>query len=116
MSQSPFQDPHTNDLLSRVSHDVSLLRQDVGNLFHYTTRHQLPSGVRTLAESAKETLAHTKDYSADQLRYLRSQVSEKPGRFIGGAILVGLLAAGAYVLANSVFHSDAADDAEYDDE
>ncbi|MBC8127582.1 MAG: hypothetical protein H8M99_10630 [Gloeobacteraceae cyanobacterium ES-bin-144] len=96
MSTSPFQDPRTNNLLSRVSDDVSLLRQDIGQLFSHTTRHTLPAGVRELADTARTRLAAGKVYSADQLRALRNQVSQPATAWVGGAIVVGLLAAGIY--------------------
>lgn len=96
MSASPFNDPRATDMLSRVSQDVSLLRQDIGNLLSHTARHTLPAGARELADSAKSRLAAGKVYSAEQLRALRSQVNQPAAAWIGGALLVGLIAAGVY--------------------
>lgn len=102
MTNSPFQDPRASDLLSRVSNDVSLLRQDVANLFSHTTRHTLPTGARDLADTAKNRLAAGRLYSADQLRALRSQVNEQPAAaWLGGAVAVGLIAAGIYLFCKS---------------
>jgi len=96
MNTSPFQDPRANDLLSRVSEDVSLLRQDIGHLFSHATRHTLPAGVRGLADSAKNRIAAGRVYSAEHLRALRNQVNQPATAWIGGAVVVGLIAAGIY--------------------
>ena len=101
MSASPFQDPRANDLLSRVSEDVSLLRQDIGHLFSHTARHTLPSGARDLAETARNRLSAGRDYSAAQLRVLRDQVNQPATAWIGGAVVVGLIAAGIYWFCKS---------------
>jgi hypothetical protein len=96
MSTSPFQDSRANDLLSRVSDDVSLLRQDIGNLLSHTARHTLPSGARELADTARNRLAAGKVYSAAHLRALRDQVNQPATAWIGGAVVVGIIAAGIY--------------------
>lgn len=98
MSSSPFQDPRANDLLSRVSNDISLLRQDVGQLITHTSKHTLPGGARGLADTARDRLAVGRNYSAAQLRALRSQATDPTTAWIGGAVLVGLIAAGVYLL------------------
>jgi hypothetical protein len=79
-----------------VSEDVSLLRQDIGNLLSHTARHTLPVGARELADTARNRLAAGKVYSTAQLRALRDQVNQPATAWIGGAVLVGLIAAGAY--------------------
>jgi len=94
---TPFQDPRANELLSRVSEDVSLLRQDIGQLFSHTAQHTLPESVRGLADSARSRLAAGKLYSAEQLRALRSQVKQPAVAWVGGAVVVGLIAAGIYL-------------------
>lgn len=101
MNTIPFQDPRANDLLSRVSEDVSLLRQDIGNLFSHATRHTLPAGARDLADTARSRLASGKLYSAEQLRALRNQVNQPATAWIGGAAVVGLIAAGIYLFCKS---------------
>ena len=100
MSASPFQDPRATDLLARVSDDVSLLRQDIGNLLSHTTRHTLPAGVRGLADTARTRLASGKVYSAEQLRALRDQVNQPAAAWVGGAVLFGLIAAGVYLFCS----------------
>ncbi|MEI6176030.1 MAG: hypothetical protein WCS43_03990 [Verrucomicrobiota bacterium] len=114
MSASPFQDPRANDLLSRVSDDVSLLRQDIGNLLSHTTRHTLPAGMRGLADSAKTRLASGKLYTAEQLRVLRGQVNQPAAAWVGGALLFGVIAAGVYLFCSgkcdSLCEFDDADD------
>jgi uncharacterized membrane protein len=101
MRASPFQDPRASDLLSRVSEDVSLLRQDIGNLLTHTARHTLPAGARELADTAKNRLVAGKVYSTAQLRALRDQVNQPTTAWIGGAVLVGLIAAGIYCLSKN---------------
>jgi uncharacterized membrane protein len=96
MITSPFQDPRANDLLSRVSEDVSLLRQDIGNLLTHTARRTLPAGARELADTARNRLAAGKVYSAAHLRALRDQVNQPATAWIGGAVVVGIIAAGIY--------------------
>ena len=94
-------DPRANDLLSRVSEDVSLLRQDIGNLFSHATRHTLPEGARTLADTARNRLSAGRNYSAEQLRALRGQLNQPAAAWVGGAVVVGLLAAGIYLFCKS---------------
>lgn len=101
MIASPFQDPRANDLLSRVSEDVSLLRQDIGNLLSHTTRHTLPAGARELADTARNRLAASRVYSAAQLRALRDQVNQPAAAWVGGAVVVGIIAAGIYWFCKS---------------
>ena len=96
MSTSPFNDPRASDLLSRVSEDISLLRQDVRQLASHTARHTLPTGARNLADSARNRLAAGKSYSAEQLRALRQQMNQPATAWVGGAVVVGLIAAGIY--------------------
>jgi hypothetical protein len=96
MSISLLQDPRANDLLSRVSEDVSLLRQDIRHLASHTARHTLPAGARGLADSARNRLAAGKSYSTEQLRVLRQQMNQPATAWIGGAVVVGLIAAGIY--------------------
>lgn len=97
MNTTPFQDPRATDLLSRVSQDVSLLRQDIGHLLSHTARHTLPSGARELADSARTRLASGKDYTAEQFRALRNQINQPTTAWVGGALVVGLIAAGIYL-------------------
>lgn len=97
MNTTPFQDPRATDLLSRVSDDVSLLRQDIGHLLSHTARHTLPSGARDLADSARTRLASGKLYTAEQLRVLRGQINQPATAWVGGALVVGIIAAGIYL-------------------
>lgn len=107
-------DPRATDLLSRVSNDISLLRQDVGNLLSHTRRHTLPTGMRTLADTARSRLDAGRTYSAEQLRALRGQIKQPATAWVGGAVLVGLLAAGVYLFLKSDCCQE--DLAEIDDE
>jgi hypothetical protein len=98
MKTTPILDPRASDLISRVSEDVSLLRQDIGNLVSHTAHHTLPTGVRELADNAKHRLADGKLFTAEQLRALRNQVNQPAAAWLGGAALLGLVAAGGYLL------------------
>lgn len=104
MNASPFQDPRASDLLSRVSQDVSLLRQDVAHLFSHTARHTLPTGARGLADQARVRLSNGKLYTAEQLRALRDQVNQPATAWVGGAVVIGLLAAGLYLFCKGDCH------------
>ena len=94
-------DPRAHDLLSRVSEDISLLRQDIGNLFSHATKHTIPESARGLADSARSRLLAGRSYSAEQLRALRAQVNQPAAAWVGGAVVVGLLAAGVYLFCKS---------------
>jgi hypothetical protein len=96
MSTSLLQDPRASDLLCRVSEDVSLLKQDIRQLASHTARHTLPEGARMLADTAKNRLAAGKTYSAEHLRALREQLNQPSTAWVGGAVAVGLIAAGVY--------------------
>jgi hypothetical protein len=95
---SPFTDSRTSGLLSRVREDIALLRQDVGHLVQHTTRHTLPDSARGLADQARHRLAAGGSYAATRLRSLRESPPRQAIGIVGGALLVGLLAAGAYAL------------------
>lgn len=99
MSHSPFHDNRAAGLLSRVRDDISHLRQDVGDLVNHTARHTLPRGARGLADNARQQFMAGGNYAASRLRSL-SPPRQAIG-VIGGAVLVGVIAAGIYVLCKS---------------
>lgn len=101
MNRSSLQDSRAAALLSRVREDIAHLRQDVGNLARHTTLHTLPEGARELAENARHQLAAGGSYAASRLRALRSSPPRTSIGVIGGAVLVGALAAGIYALCRS---------------
>lgn len=110
MNAITFQDPRTNDLLSRVGDDVSMLRQDVANLFTHTTRRALPNGARRMANNARGRLHTGRLYTAEHLQALKNTVQngvhQPAAAWIGGAAAVGLLAAaGAYMLFRNGHHN-----------
>lgn len=98
MNSSPFTDRRANGLLNRVREDVSHLREDIGNLLSHTTKKTLPNGARDLADQAKHQLAAGGAYAASRLRDFRSQPQNSSTAWIGGALVVGLLAYGAYAI------------------
>jgi hypothetical protein len=99
-----------------VSEDVSLLRQDIGHLFSHAARHTLPAGARELADSARNRLAAGRVYSAEHLRALRNQMNQPSTAWIGGAVVVGLIAAGIYWFCKDGCCISGCDDGEADDE
>jgi hypothetical protein len=101
MNHSTLQDSRTVGLLSRVREDIAHLRQDVGNLVQHTTHHTLSQGARELAENARHQIAAGGSYAASRLRSLRISPPRQAIGVIGGAILVGALAAGLYALCRS---------------
>lgn len=101
MNLSSLEDSRTVGLLSRVREDIAHLRQDVGNLARHTTFHTLPQGARELAENARHQLAAGSSYAASRIRSFRSSPPKQAIGVIGGAILIGALAAGIYALCKS---------------
>lgn len=49
-----------------------------------------------MADSAKSRLAAGRTYSTDHLRALRDQMNQPATAWVGGAVAVGLIAAGVY--------------------
>ena len=98
MSTSSHQDARATNLLSRVSEDVSLLRQDIRNLVSHTARHTVAGGAREIAENARNKIAASRAYSAEQLQALGEQMKQHPAAWLSGAAAVGLISAGAYFL------------------
>jgi hypothetical protein len=55
----------------------------------------LPGGARNLADSAKNQLAAGRTSAAEHLRALREH-THQPAAWVGGAVALGLIAAGLY--------------------
>jgi hypothetical protein len=85
-TSSTIQDPRASGLISRIGEDVSLLSQDVRNLLSHTARHTVPEGARELADRA------------------RHQLNQPKALWLGGALAVGLLAAGTYLVTRGNGH------------
>ena len=88
--------------MNRVREDVSNLRDDIRHLMSYTTRQTLPNGARELAGQAKQQLASSGAQVASRIRDLNGRQS---AGVIGGAVVIGLLAAGAYALTHHNGHN-----------
>ena len=101
MNHSTLQDSRTVGLLSRVREDIAHLRQDVGNLARHTTFQTLPQSARELAEGARHRIAAGSSYAASRLRSFRASPPRQAFGVIGGAILIGALAAGIYAVCRS---------------
>jgi hypothetical protein len=102
MNTALFNDSRATGLMSRVREDVSNLRHDIHHLISHTTRQTLPNGARKLADQAKQQLAAGGANATSQIRDLGGR---HPTGLIGGAIVVGLLAVGAYALTHHNGHS-----------
>lgn len=115
MKASLLKDPQVTGLLNRVRDDVSLLRSDIGSLLSHTTHQTIPNGARGLADQARHQLAAGGAYAASRLRDFRAPPPNHSAGWIGGAVVVGLLAYGAYAfcrrecLANRMAEEDAFD-------
>lgn len=117
MNSSLFNDRRANGLLNRVREDVSHLREDIGSLLSHTTKKTLPNGARELADQAKSQLAAGGAYAASRLRDFRGQPQRPSANWIGGALVVGLLAYGVYALCqNSCQNQRAANPDQYEPE
>ena len=110
MNSPLFKDRRASSLLNRVRDDISHLRQDIGSLVTHTTRTTLPNGAREIADQAKSQLAAGGAYAASRLRNLRNQPpSRQSAEWIGGAVVVGLLAFGTYLFLRKSCQSCAND-------
>ncbi len=118
MSHSTFRDRRTNSLLDRVRIDIANLREDIGSLFLHTTKNTVPNGARELADQAKSQLAAGGAYAASRLRQFRGQPARETAPWVGGVVVVGLLAIGAYALirASSPCNQGNCDEDDYQDD
>jgi hypothetical protein len=114
---SPFHDRRASSLFSRVREDLSHLREDMGNLVHHTARYTVPQGAREIADTARHRLVEGGHYAASRLRSLRTSPPRQAIGVLGGAVLVGVLAAAIYAIVKSEnghrsggFNGDSPDD------
>ncbi len=96
-----FDDKRAADLLSRVREDLSSLRDDVKRLAQHAGRHTLPDALRS-----------GRDYARDGIDRAGRVAREHPaGVSLGGALLLGAVAAGVWWLIKSdCCRSDGADE------
>jgi hypothetical protein len=88
-------------LLSRVREDLFHLRDDINDLWTHTTQKALPRAARDLGDLASARLAASGEVAADRLRKSLNRYAaphRSSGGWMSGALVVGLLAAGAYAL------------------
>ena len=95
---SLFNDRRASGLLSRVREDISNLREDIGDLLSHTTHKTLPNSAKDLAEQAKSQLAAGGAYAVSRFRDFRGRPSGNQASWIGGAVVLGLIAVGTYAL------------------
>lgn len=91
-------DRRSTSLLNRVRDDVSSLRADIGSLVLDATKRTLPNSAHEFADRAKSQLAAGGAYAASRLKDFRSNTPRQSVGWIGGAVVLGLLAYGAYAL------------------
>lgn len=111
MNSSLFNDRRAAGLLHRVREDVSQLRDDIGSLVSHTTRRTLPNSAKDLTAQAKQGLAAGGAYAVSRIRDMRSHQHRPQAGWVGGALVLGLLAYGAYAL----FRTDAVQEDTVDD-
>jgi len=98
MSDNTFEDRRAAQLLARVGEDLSSLKHDVRTLLGHTTRHTIPDGARHLARSGGERLASGRDQALAGARRVSHVAREHPaGISLGGLVLLGAVAFGAYL-------------------
>ena len=101
MNSSLLSDRRASGLLRRVRADVSTLREDISSLLSHTTRQTLPNGARELADHAKHQLAAGGAYAASRLKDFRGSPPSQSASWVGGAMVVGLVAYGIYALCRN---------------
>jgi hypothetical protein len=110
MNSFPFTDQRASGLYSRVRQDITILRRDLRDLIHHTAHQTLPGSARGLASEAKRQLMAG---GLKAVHRIKSQTSSMPWKnhsqgWIGGATVVGLLAAGVYALCRNSSQATAA--------
>ena len=98
MNSTLFNDRRAAGLLHRVREDVGQLRDDLGTLLSHTTRRTLPNSAKDLTQQAKQGLAAGGAYAVSRLRQMRGGHQHQQAGWIGGAVVLSLLAYGAYSL------------------
>ncbi|MEY3897252.1 MAG: hypothetical protein RLZZ214_2773 [Verrucomicrobiota bacterium] len=117
MNSSLLLDRRATGLLNRVREDVSLLRNDIGNLLSDTTHRTLPKSVHEISDRAKNQLAAGSAYATSRIREI-GRSSGPSACWIGGALALGLVAYGAYSICrnNCASRNAAADGFDTDDD
>lgn len=126
MKSNPFLDRRSSSLINRVRDDISHLRDDIASLLSHTTKSTLPkgareiadqarSGARDFADQAKSQLAAGSAYAASRFRDFRGQPRYESANWVGGAVVVGLLAYGAFALYRHNCNCIANEEEEVDD-
>lgn len=109
-------DRRSTSLLNRVRDDVSNLREDISTLVMDATKRTLPHTAHELADRAKSQLAAGGAYAASRLKELRIHPQRQSVGWIGGALVLGLLAYGAYAMCRDSQHAKDLADAELEPE
>lgn len=92
---------HTKDLLTKVSSDISKLKDDISTLFSYTRKNTLPHAARELRDYGRDRLHTGGDYAASGLKYLRQNPGPSSVGLLGGLVLLGAVGTGIYYLLKS---------------
>ncbi len=101
MTNTILQDKRSKDLLTRVSKDISRLKDDVSTLFSHTGKHTIPDSASRLADYSRNRLSAGGDLANSQLRYLREHPGQSSAGIVGGLILLGAVGVGIYYLCKS---------------
>lgn len=102
MKMTLLKDPHTLDLLNRVSADVSRLKGDIGLLLGDATKRAIPEGAREVSKIARKQLSIGQAYARAHLPSVIMPSSTRSVSVAGGVLLVGALAIGYYLMKDRI--------------
>ncbi|WP_411827807.1 hypothetical protein [Luteolibacter sp. AS25] len=87
--------------MSKISDDISKLREDVSTLFSHTGRHTLPEGAHHLADYGRHKLHAGGALAASGIQYLKENPKQSSAGLAGGLLLLGAVGFGIYYLCKS---------------
>jgi len=102
MKMTLLKDSRTIGLLNRVSDDVSKLKGDIGLLLGDTTRRAIPEGAREVSKIAREQLSVGQAYARSRLPKMKMPSNTCSLSVAGGALLVGALAVGYFLMKDRI--------------
>lgn len=111
-----LKDRRTASLLNQVSDDVSQLKGNIGLLLGDTTKRAIPEGAREVSKLARQQFAVGSNLARARLNDIRSNHSTCSLGIAGGALLVGAIALGYFLLKDRIAISCECNDKAADDE
>jgi len=116
MNMTLLKDRRTIGLLNRVSADVSQLKGDLGQLLEDTTKRAIPEGAREVSKLARQQLAVGQAYARSHLPKMKVPSSTCSLSIAGGALLVGALAIGYFLVKDRIAVARRTSDISYPDD